>query len=112
MDSKKNNTNVDTVASSTSNELNDPEIIRQDETSLPTLHFDFKKWTLAGYIIFLIVCNVLIPCLLFYLLEIFTKFNDQELIGVSSSALGLSSCIDSPVRLLRCSFQSPSNDLR
>jgi len=59
-------------------------------------------WTgVALYISFLVFCNVLIPCLLFYLLRIFTPMSTKELIGISSAALGVSSCFDAPFRLYR-----------
>jgi hypothetical protein len=36
---------------------------------LPRLHFSFNPIYLSLYLLFLIVLNVLVPCLLFYLLE-------------------------------------------
>ncbi|KAF8158455.1 hypothetical protein B0H34DRAFT_708927 [Crassisporium funariophilum] len=65
------------------------------------LHFTYRRTYIALYVAFLLACNVVIPCLLFYLLEEFTKMGPKTLIGISSAALGLSSCFDSPVRLFR-----------
>lgn len=75
------------------------------------------------YIIFLIFCNVLIPCLLYYLLRnrqsslpparcevltlqpgVDTSLSKRAVVGISSSALGLSSCFDGPFRLSRRAF--------
>jgi len=72
-----------------------------DVLTLPDLHFSYNKIYVAAYISFLIFCNVLIPCLLYYLLQTFTSINTQSLIGISSAALGLSSCFDAPFRLIR-----------
>ncbi|KAJ3751839.1 hypothetical protein EV360DRAFT_89313 [Lentinula raphanica] len=72
-----------------------------DVLTLPDLHFSYRKTSVALYISFLIICNVLIPCLLFYLLQTFTNITTKELIGISSAALGLSSCFDAPFRLFR-----------
>jgi hypothetical protein len=69
--------------------------------TLPDLQFSYSKFYLALYIAFLIICNVLIPCLVFYLLQNLTKITTQNLIGISSAALGLSSCFDAPLRLIR-----------
>ncbi|KAJ3985818.1 hypothetical protein F5890DRAFT_1564667 [Lentinula detonsa] len=79
-----------------SDDSNDPDVL-----TLPDLHFSYRKTSVALYIAFLIICNVLIPCLLFYLLQTFTKITTKELIGISSAALGLSSCFDAPFRLFR-----------
>ncbi|KAL0949301.1 hypothetical protein HGRIS_009378 [Hohenbuehelia grisea] len=72
-----------------------------DTDALPALHFSFRWSLVLLYIAFLAFCNVLIPCLLFYLLETFTPITTKELIGISSAALGLSSCFDAPFRLWR-----------
>ncbi|KAF5390061.1 hypothetical protein D9757_003770 [Collybiopsis confluens] len=74
---------------------------QSDTLTLPDLQFSYNKFYVALYISFLLVCNVLIPCLLFYLLQTFTKITTKELIGISSAVLGLSSCFDAPFRLLR-----------
>jgi hypothetical protein len=65
------------------------------------LHFTFK-WTIpALYICFLIICNVVIPILLFYLLINLTPLSLRSVIGISSSALGLSSTFDAPFRVYK-----------
>ncbi|GAA5985583.1 hypothetical protein JCM10908_007031 [Rhodotorula pacifica] len=46
------------------------------------------------YALFLIFCNVAVPC-------VNTKISDKELIGIGSAALGVSSCFDAPIRLWR-----------
>jgi hypothetical protein len=79
------------------NEYNDSD----DVLTLPDLHFSYRKISVALYISFLIICNVLIPCLLYYLLQTFTNITTNTLIGISSAALGLSSCFDAPFRLYR-----------
>ncbi|BGP43564.1 hypothetical protein JCM10449v2_007605 [Rhodotorula kratochvilovae] len=63
---------------------------------------DTFKFGLKGpffYVVFLIIMNVLIPCLLYYLLRIYTHLTDKELIGIGSAALGASSCFDAPFRV-------------
>lgn len=40
-----------------------------DVDTLPRLHFQFRWFFLVTYIIFLLILNVLIPCLLFYILR-------------------------------------------
>ncbi|KIK70102.1 hypothetical protein GYMLUDRAFT_236531 [Collybiopsis luxurians FD-317 M1] len=83
----------------------DPQYDSNDSSdqllTLPDLQFSYNKIYVALYIVFLIICNVLIPCLLFYLLQTFTNITTKELIGISSAALGVSSCFDAPFRLLR-----------
>ncbi|GJN94407.1 hypothetical protein Rhopal_007487-T1 [Rhodotorula paludigena] len=64
---------------------------------LDTFHFGLRTPFL--YLGFLIVCNVLIPCLLYYLIQIYTDLSDKELIGIGSAALGVSSCFDAPFRV-------------
>ncbi|BGP27748.1 hypothetical protein Rt10032_c13g5094 [Rhodotorula toruloides] len=77
----------------------------QPETTLlspdhpPPLDFHFGRKGPLLYLVFLLVCNVLIPCLLYYLLRIYTHIDEKELIGIGSAALGISSCFDAPVRL-------------
>ncbi|KAF8993044.1 hypothetical protein BDQ17DRAFT_1546223 [Cyathus striatus] len=72
-----------------------------EKDDLPQLHFTFRWSSVLSYIAFLIFCNLLIPCLLFYLLRNFTSMTEKEVIGISSAALGLSSCFDAPFRLYR-----------
>ncbi|KAJ3999890.1 hypothetical protein F5050DRAFT_1734634 [Lentinula boryana] len=91
-------TGVDSASNSPMNLVSDDS---NDVLTLPDLHFSYRKTSVALYIAFLIICNVLIPCLLFYLLQTFTKITTKELIGISSAALGLSSCFDAPFRLFR-----------
>lgn len=76
-------------------------VITHEDSRLepPPLHFKFKWRNPTLYLIFLVLCNVLIPCLLYYLLLIYTKLDFIEVIGISSSALGLSSCFDAPFRV-------------
>jgi len=69
----------------------------------PPLHFKFKWKNPTLYIIFLIFCNVLLPCLLYYLLRIYTSLEQRGVVGISSSALGLSSCFDAPFRSYKLS---------
>ncbi|GAA5908294.1 hypothetical protein JCM5296_000509 [Sporobolomyces johnsonii] len=65
----------------------------------PPLNFQFKLVKPLLYLVFLLICNVLIPCLLYYLLRIYTPLDDKELIGIGSAALGISSCFDAPFRM-------------
>jgi len=67
----------------------------------PLVFENFRKLPVALYIAFLLTCNVLFPCLLYYLLASFTKLTEKALIGIASSALGISSCFDSPFRIYR-----------
>ncbi|GAA6057098.1 hypothetical protein JCM3770_002079 [Rhodotorula araucariae] len=65
---------------------------------------DTFKFGLRGpclYLVFLLIMNVLIPCLLYYLLRIYTSLTDKALIGIGSAALGASSCFDAPFRVWR-----------
>ncbi|THU85657.1 hypothetical protein K435DRAFT_843182 [Dendrothele bispora CBS 962.96] len=74
---------------------------------VPALKFTYRWSYILLYVVFLIVCNVLIPCLLFYLLQTFTPITTKELIGIGSAALGLSSCFDAPFRLFRLTRHRP-----
>jgi len=92
-----------TAVTNTNEKMNehDNDTLNDHTLALPDLHFSYK-WSLIGlYIGFLVLCNVLIPCLLYYLLQIFTPITTKELIGISSAALGISSCFDAPFRLYR-----------
>ena len=40
-----------------------------DVDTLPRLHFRFRWFFLVTYLLFLLILNVLIPCLLFYILR-------------------------------------------
>jgi len=40
-----------------------------DLTQLPLLHFSFNWIYLFLYLVFLVILNVLVPCLIFYLLQ-------------------------------------------
>ncbi|GAA5901008.1 hypothetical protein JCM8208_007588 [Rhodotorula glutinis] len=66
---------------------------------LDTFHFGLKGPLL--YLCFLLVFNVAIPCILFYVLRDNTPISDKELIGIGSAALGASSCFDAPFRMWR-----------
>ena len=91
---------------------------------LPTLHFSYSRRNIFLYALFLLTCNLIIPCILFYplvsrescvqttiqvayrelthrTLYSVTKLTPKEVIGISSAALGISSCFDSPMRLYR-----------
>ncbi|EMS23184.1 uncharacterized protein RHTO_07526 [Rhodotorula toruloides NP11] len=74
-------------------------ILNPDHPPPLNFHFGWKGPVL--YLVFLLVCNVLIPCLLYYLLRIYTRLDDKELIGIGSAALGVSSCFDAPRTVLR-----------
>ncbi|KAL1706096.1 hypothetical protein EV121DRAFT_269363 [Schizophyllum commune] len=65
----------------------------------PALHFKFKPRNPLLYFLFLVSCNVILPVLLFYPLIHFTPLELRDVVGISSSALGLSSCFDAPMRL-------------
>lgn len=92
--------------------------------TLPTLHFSYSRRNIFLYALFLLTCNLIIPCILFYslvsresgvqnaiqvayrrlthrTLYSVTKLTPKEVIGISSAALGISSCFDSPMRLYR-----------
>ncbi|KAJ3936195.1 MAG: hypothetical protein NXY57DRAFT_282756 [Lentinula lateritia] len=98
--SEHTNSAVDHASNSSMNFHNSNET-NDDLLTLPDLHFSYRKTSVALYVAFLIICNVLIPCLLFYLLQNFTNITTKELIGISSAALGISSCFDAPFRLFR-----------
>ncbi|KAF8328541.1 uncharacterized protein EI90DRAFT_3064518 [Cantharellus anzutake] len=69
---------------------------------LPRLQFEYRWWAVALYIIFLMFCNLLFPCLVFYLIRIYgKKITLRTNIGISSASLGLSSCFDAPFRLYK-----------
>ncbi|KAF9463463.1 hypothetical protein BDZ94DRAFT_612764 [Collybia nuda] len=72
-----------------------------DNEILPPLHFSFRWTSILLYFAFLVFFNVVIPVLLYYLLRQVTGITTKELIGISSAALGLSSCFDAPFRLYR-----------
>ncbi|GAA5929838.1 uncharacterized protein JCM15063_004638 [Sporobolomyces koalae] len=67
----------------------------------PPLDFQFNARYPLAYLLFLLACNVLIPCLLYYLPHIYTTISDKELIGIGSASLGLSSCFDAPFRMYK-----------
>lgn len=69
---------------------------------LPPLHFTIHWLKPILYLLFLLICNVAIPCLLYYLLLTYTSLSEQGAIGIASASLGISSCFDSPFRLYRC----------
>ncbi|KAF8995698.1 hypothetical protein BDQ17DRAFT_1412087 [Cyathus striatus] len=50
-----------------------------EKDDLPQLHFSFRWSSVLSYIAFLIFCNLLIPCLLFYLLRNFTSMTEKGL---------------------------------
>ncbi|GAA5998030.1 hypothetical protein JCM5350_005351 [Sporobolomyces pararoseus] len=64
----------------------------------PPLDFTFKLRNPILYLLFLLLCNVLIPCLNF---SPDTNISDKELIGIGSASLGLSSCFDAPFRMYK-----------
>ncbi|GAA5956662.1 hypothetical protein JCM8115_000642 [Rhodotorula mucilaginosa] len=66
---------------------------------LDTFHFSLRGPFL--YAIFVIFCNVAVPCMIYYPTQIYTKISDEELIGIGSAALGVSSCFDAPIRVWR-----------
>ncbi|GAA5892697.1 hypothetical protein JCM6882_000558 [Rhodosporidiobolus microsporus] len=65
----------------------------------PPLNFTFKLKNPLLYFAFLVLCNVVIPVLLYYPVRATTDLSDKELIGIGSAALGLSSCFDAPFRM-------------
>ncbi|KAI0319601.1 hypothetical protein OF83DRAFT_1082174 [Amylostereum chailletii] len=65
----------------------------------PTLHFVFRWPRPLLYIAFLVLCNVAFPCIIFYPLKDLTHLQFRDVVGISSSALGISSCFDAPLRL-------------
>ncbi|GAA6017738.1 hypothetical protein JCM10207_000480 [Rhodosporidiobolus poonsookiae] len=65
----------------------------------PQLDFHFGLKGPIIYFIFLVICNVVIPVILYYPLRATTDLSDKELIGIGSAALGLSSCFDAPFRM-------------
>ncbi|KDR82524.1 hypothetical protein GALMADRAFT_237868 [Galerina marginata CBS 339.88] len=69
--------------------------------TLPELRFTYRRTYIFLYVLFLFTCNVVIPCILFYPLVGLTKLSKKEVIGISSAALGISSCFDTPARLYR-----------
>ncbi|KAF4617127.1 hypothetical protein D9613_005783 [Agrocybe pediades] len=71
------------------------------DTPFPELHFTYSRLYIFLYALFLLICNLVIPILLFYPLITLTHLTKKTVIGISSGALGLSSCFDSPVRLYR-----------
>ncbi|KAF5340781.1 hypothetical protein D9611_007521 [Ephemerocybe angulata] len=76
-------------------------ISRSEEDGLPPLHFSYHMRYVVIYILFLLVCNFVIPLILFYPLVYLTKLSIRHVVGISSAALGLSSCFDAPFRLWR-----------
>ncbi|GAA5863647.1 hypothetical protein JCM8547_003680 [Rhodosporidiobolus lusitaniae] len=76
-----------------------PETTLLDPSQPPPLNFKFKLKNPLLYLVFLVICNVVIPCVLYYPLREATDLTDKELIGIGSAALGLSSCFDAPFRM-------------
>ncbi|KAF9255177.1 hypothetical protein L218DRAFT_1081975 [Marasmius fiardii PR-910] len=70
-------------------------------TGPPPLTFHFKWRNPLLYFSFLVLCNVVLPCLLFYPLIHLTHLQVRDVVGISSSALGISSCFDQPFRLYK-----------
>ncbi|KAF9522578.1 hypothetical protein CPB83DRAFT_864229 [Crepidotus variabilis] len=75
--------------------------ISQPPEEFPELYFTYKWSNICLYALFLFFCNFIFPCILFYPLETLTSLTDHTVVGISSAALGLSSCFDSPLRLWR-----------
>ncbi|GAA6037519.1 hypothetical protein JCM8097_008234 [Rhodosporidiobolus ruineniae] len=65
----------------------------------PALDFHFNLKGPLLYLVFLIICNVVIPVVIYYPLRAATNLTDKELIGIGSAALGVSSCFDAPFRM-------------
>lgn len=61
--------------------------------------FMHHRNSILAYVFFVLFCNLAAPCILFYVLRDYTNLSMQNLIGISSAALGLSSCFDSPFRM-------------
>jgi hypothetical protein len=92
-------------------------------STFPELHFTYSRTKLLLYVCFLLLCNVIIPIILFYplvsrkftfqcahffqdvlsqhSLPVVTSLSTQGVVGISSAALGISSCFDTPLRLYR-----------
>jgi hypothetical protein len=62
---QQNTTNISVSNSGRKMKAREPDV---DTDVLPRLHFHFRWFFLFSYILFLLVLNVLIPCLLFYIL--------------------------------------------
>lgn len=60
-----------------------------------------RKWSNLSYAIFILFCNLALPCILYYVLKAHTNMSEQVLIGISSATLGISSSFDGPFRLLK-----------
>ncbi|KAF8883762.1 hypothetical protein CPB84DRAFT_1789755 [Gymnopilus junonius] len=76
-------------------------IAQAPQSTFPQLQFSYKRTYIVLYILFLIICNVAIPVVLFYPLVHLSRLSRQNVVGISSAALGLSSCFDAPARLYR-----------
>ncbi|KAF9474021.1 hypothetical protein BDN70DRAFT_345318 [Pholiota conissans] len=70
-------------------------------STFPELHFTYSRTKILLYACFLLLCNLIIPCILFYPLVSLTTLSPKAVIGISSAALGISSCFDTPMRLYR-----------
>lgn len=56
----------------------------------------------TAYAVFVLFCNLALPCILFYVLRNHTHMTLRELIGISSATLGVSSSFDGPFRTWKC----------
>lgn len=98
-----------TAESNTNTNSTNSTIVEKSSLStsiLPPLHFKIHHyWKPSFYLIFLLICNIAIPCLLYYLLLTYTSLSEQGAIGIASASLGISSCFDSPFRLYKCKLK-------
>lgn len=58
-----------------------------------------RKWSAFGYATFILMCNLALPCVLYYVLKDHTNLSGHALLGVASATLGVSSSFDNPFRM-------------
>jgi len=58
-----------------------------------------RKWSVLAYALFILMFNLALPCILYYVLKDNTSLSDHALLGISSATLGISSSFDNPFRM-------------
>lgn len=71
-----------------------------DADLLPPIPFNFKhrQRDVFIYIVFILACNLAVPCILYYCLVNYTNLSEHALLGIGAASLGISSCVDHPYR--------------
>jgi len=83
----------------------------------PKINFNLwreKKWNIVRYWTLIMFCNLALPCIIYYPIRSYTSLSLQDAIGAGSASLGVSACIEFPIRLWKLWYRreryGPLND--